>query len=91
MAVLVADIVWGVRRILGDTPAEYIATSDPGTASAGASDTFTVADGYLFNVTNWARLVGVDLSTYTDLLAFRTRVAARPAVIEAMRAEGLIK
>lgn len=54
-------------------------------------DTFTVADAYLFNVTNWARLVGVDLSTYPDLLAFRSRVAARPAVIEAMRAEGLIK
>jgi glutathione S-transferase len=54
-------------------------------------DTFTVADGYLFNVTNWARLVGVDLSIYTDLLAFRARVAARPAVIEAMRAEGLIR
>ena len=54
-------------------------------------DTFTVADGYLFTVTNWAPLVGVDLSGYANLLAFRARVAARPAVVAAMKAEGLIK
>lgn len=52
---------------------------------------FTVADGYLFNVTNWAGLVKVDLEPYAHLNAFRARVAARPAVIEAMKAEGLIK
>lgn len=54
-------------------------------------DTFTVADGFLFNVTNWAKLVSVDLSSYANLLACRERVAARPAVQAAMRAEGLIK
>jgi glutathione S-transferase len=54
-------------------------------------DTFTVADGYLFNVTNWAAFVKLDLSPFTNLLAFRERVAARPAVQQAMRAEGLIK
>lgn len=54
-------------------------------------ETFTVADGYLFTVTNWAQYVGVDLSSYANLLAFRTRVAARPAVIAAMKAEGLLK
>ncbi len=54
-------------------------------------DTFSVADGYLFTVTNWAPLVGVDLSTYANLLAYRARVAARPAVVAAMKAEGLIK
>jgi glutathione S-transferase len=54
-------------------------------------DQFTVADGYLFNVTNWAAFVKLDLSTYTNLLAFRERVAARPAVQQAMKAEGLIK
>jgi glutathione S-transferase len=52
---------------------------------------FTIADAYLFNVTNWAGLVGVDISGYSNLLAFRARVAARPAVIAAMKAEGLIK
>ena len=54
-------------------------------------DTFTVADGYLFNVTNWAAFVKLDLSPFTNILALRERVAARPAVQQAMRAEGLIK
>ena len=54
-------------------------------------DTFSVADGYLFTVTNWAPLVGVDLSGYANLLAYRARVAARPAGVAAMKAEGLIK
>jgi glutathione S-transferase len=52
---------------------------------------FTVADAYLFNVTNWAGFVKLDLSGFTHLLALRTRVAARPAVVAAMKAEGLIK
>ena len=54
-------------------------------------DTFTVADGYLFTVCNWAGHVGLDLSPYPNLIAYRARVGARPAVIEAMKAEGLIK
>ncbi len=54
-------------------------------------DHFTVADGYLFNVTNWAAFVKLDLSPYTNLLAYRERIAARPAVQQAMKAEGLIK
>ena len=54
-------------------------------------DTFTVADGYLFVTTNWADLVQLDLSGLAHLQAFRARVAARPALQQAMRAEGLIK
>ncbi|MCX7217516.1 MAG: glutathione transferase GstA [Burkholderiales bacterium] len=54
-------------------------------------DTFTVADAYLFTVTNWAQFVGLDISGLSNLLAFRARVAARPAVIAAMTAEGLLK
>ena len=54
-------------------------------------DTFSVADPYLFTVTNWAAPTGVDLSGYANLLAFRARMAARPAVVAAMTAEGLIK
>lgn len=50
---------------------------------------FTVADGYLFNITNWSKPTGVDLSPYPHLLAWRERVAARPAVQAAMKAEGL--
>lgn len=54
-------------------------------------DTFTVADAYLFNVTSWSRLVGVDLQAHAHLQAFMERVAARPAVQAAMKAEGLLK
>lgn len=54
-------------------------------------DQFTVADGYLFVVTNWAQYVGLDLSPYPNLVAYRARVGARPAVIAAMKAEGLVK
>ena len=52
-------------------------------------DTFTVADGYLFTVTNWTKPVGLDVSGLANLAAYRGRVAARPGVQAAMKAEGL--
>jgi glutathione S-transferase len=52
--------------------------------------TFTVADAYLFTVTNWSKFVGLDLSGLKNLQAFMQRVAERPAVREAMVAEGLL-
>ena len=54
-------------------------------------DKFTVADAYLFVVTGWAQYVKVDLSGFPNLQAFQQRVAARPAVQAAMKAEGLLK
>ncbi|MGH8324405.1 MAG: glutathione transferase GstA [Steroidobacteraceae bacterium] len=54
-------------------------------------DHFTVADAYLFTVTRWADFVKLDLSAFPSLQAFQKRVAARPAVDAALRAEGLIK
>lgn len=54
-------------------------------------DQFTVADGYLFTVASWGKYVGVDISGLQNLTAFVGRVAARPAVQEALKAEGLIK
>lgn len=51
---------------------------------------FTVADAYLFVLTNWAQPVSLDISQLAHLGAFRARVAARPAVQAAMKAEGLI-
>ena len=53
-------------------------------------DDFTVADGYLFTVTNWAKPLQIDLSPFANLVAYRERVGARPAVQRAMKAEGLI-
>lgn len=52
-------------------------------------DDFTVVDGYLFTVSNWAAFVGFDISSFHNLLAFRARVGERPAVIAALEAEGL--
>jgi glutathione S-transferase len=54
-------------------------------------DTFTVADAYLFVVAGWGKHVGVDISALVNLTAFVARVAARPAVQDALRAEGLLK
>ncbi|MBE2245547.1 MAG: glutathione transferase GstA [Burkholderiaceae bacterium] len=52
---------------------------------------FTVADPYLFTLTNWARPVGLDISHLANLGAYMARVASRPAVQQAMKAEGLLK
>lgn len=53
-------------------------------------DDFSVADPYLFTVTNWAPKVGVDISALKHLTAYRARIAARPAVQTAMKEEGLL-
>jgi len=51
---------------------------------------FSVADAYLFVVVNWSGFIQLDLSGWPNLSAFMARVAARPAVQAAMKAEGLI-
>ena len=52
---------------------------------------FTPADAYLFTVTNWSRVLGHDLSRFARIEALRARVAERPSVQVAMKAEGLLK
>jgi glutathione S-transferase len=52
---------------------------------------FTVADAYLFTVLNWSKHVGIDLARWPALSAHSARVAQRPAVREAMKAEGLLQ
>jgi glutathione S-transferase len=54
-------------------------------------ENFSVADAYLFTVTNWAGPTGVDISGCPRVQAWHARVRARPAVQEAMKAEGLLK
>jgi glutathione S-transferase len=52
---------------------------------------FCVADAYLFTVTNWSPFVGLAIDDLKNLVAYRARVGARPAVLEALQAEGLNK
>ena len=52
---------------------------------------FSVADAYLFTILNWTNLHKIDLSAFPNITAFMKRMAARPAVQEAMKAEGLLK
>jgi glutathione S-transferase len=50
---------------------------------------FTAADAYLFTIVGWSDFAKVDLSAFPQLRAFMARVGSRPAVQEAMRAEGM--
>lgn len=54
-------------------------------------DTFTVADAYLFTVLGWCAYVGIDLGQWPGLKSYHGRIAGRPAVQAALRAEGLLK
>jgi glutathione S-transferase len=50
---------------------------------------FTVADSYLFTVLRWAERFQVDLSPWPALTHYLDRIAKRPAVQAALKAEGL--
>ena len=52
-------------------------------------ETFTVVDAYLFTVLGWTKHVGIDLAAWPELAAYVARIAERPAVQAALRAEGL--
>jgi len=52
-------------------------------------DKFTVADAYLFTVLRWSSRIDIDVGKWPNLKAYMDRVAARPKVQEALKAEGL--
>jgi glutathione S-transferase len=56
-----------------------------------AGERFSIADAYLFTVTNWANFVKLDFSEFAALMAYQKRIAQRPAVQAALKAEGLVK
>jgi glutathione S-transferase len=65
-------------------------------ASLGAKpyltgDRFTIADAYLYTIVNWHRFLKFDISRWPSLERFQARVAARPKVQAALRAEHLLK
>ncbi len=51
---------------------------------------FSVADAYIFVLSNWANFQGIDLKTWPNLAKYVDRIMARPATQAAMQAEGLI-
>lgn len=54
-------------------------------------DLFTPADAYMFVMLNWTKMHGIDLERWPSLRTLQARIAERPAVQAAMRAEGLIQ
>lgn len=52
---------------------------------------FSCADAYLFTTLGWMGFVGLDLATFPVLKTYRERVASRPRVQDALKAEGLVK
>jgi glutathione S-transferase len=54
-------------------------------------DKLSIADIYLFVVSNWGRFQDIDTAQWPNLKALQTAIRARPGVQEAMKAEGLIK
>jgi len=51
---------------------------------------FSVADPYIFTILNWTFIQKIDLAPWGNLAAYHQRVAQRPSVQAAMRAQGLI-
>ena len=54
-----------------------------------AGDAFSVADAYLYTVATWTRPTNIGLDAWPNLAAYVERVAKRPAVQDALKAEGL--
>ena len=52
---------------------------------------FTVADAYLFTILNWSFFLKLDLSRLSTLTDYISRIKARPATIETLKSEGLLK
>ncbi len=53
-------------------------------------DAFSVADAYLFTVLGWSNILGVDMTKWPTLTDYMGRIADRPTVKDAMKAEGLV-
>lgn len=52
-------------------------------------ETFTAADAYLWTILGWVKFANIDLASYPNIRKFVGTVAARPAVVRSLQAEGL--
>ena len=81
-----------VRKFMLDKANEYLSyvnTSLEGKNYLTGKD-FTAADGYAFVVIGWTKWLEIPLTPYKNIEAYMTRIAARPAVANVLKAEGLI-
>ena len=62
-----------------------------GAQSFVTGNTFTVVDAYLFAILNWTNFHAIDLSPWPRVADYMSRLASRPAVLAAMKAEGFVK
>ena len=69
---------------------DYLAQTLDGKSFLLGAD-FSVADAYLFTILNWSNFVKIDLGKWPALQEYQKRVADRPAVKKALKAEGLKK
>lgn len=53
-------------------------------------DKFSIADAYLFVITGWTGLTGIELEKWPNIVSFSERVAKRDSVQQSMRSEGLL-
>jgi glutathione S-transferase len=80
------------QHVAREKLAERLAFVDRHLAGGGPfllGERFSVADAYLFTIVGWSGAAKVDLSAFPHLRAFMDLIGARPAVREAMRAEGM--
>lgn len=62
-----------------------------GTSPFFFGNSFGIADAYLYTVTNWAKMLKVDLSRHAAVMAYQAKIAQRPSVIAARAAESSAK
>lgn len=51
---------------------------------------YSIADVHFFVVSGWANWGNFDLSPYRAVLTYRQRIGSRPAVVVALKSEGLV-
>jgi glutathione S-transferase len=78
-----------VRKVLG-TRLDYL-NRTIGNRPFLMGEQFTVADAYLFTVLGWGRYLNFGIDKWPQLQRHMERVGERPQVIEALKAEGLVK
>lgn len=80
-----------VRKSMLEKANEYIAYTDAKLAGKEylAGKSFTPADAYAFVVLGWTKYLEIPLAPYKNIQSYMARVAARPAVANVLKAEGL--